>query len=93
MPCCATSLTAKLASVQQERPGIAGAAICVQCHGARQDAVHVSVLACLQAERHALEACVLEMAGKSAALERWLADNEKKAVTGERSKSGSTVLV
>jgi len=26
---------------------------------------------------------VLEMAGKSAALERWLADNEKKAVTGE----------
>ena len=37
----------------------------------------------MQAERHALEACVLEMAGKSAALERWLADNEKKAVTGE----------
>ena len=36
----------------------------------------------VQAERHALEACVLEMAGKSAALERWLADNEKKAVTG-----------
>ena len=25
---------------------------------------------------------MLEMAGKSAALERWLADNEKKAVTG-----------
>ena len=37
----------------------------------------------MQAERHALEACVLELAGKSAALERWLADNEKKAVTGE----------
>ena len=26
---------------------------------------------------------MLEMAGKSAALERWLADNEKKAVTGK----------
>lgn len=30
-----------------------------------------------------MEASVLEMAGKSAALERWLADNEKKAVTGK----------
>ena len=40
-------------------------------------------MVCVQAERHALEASVLEMAGKSAALERWLADNEKKAVTGK----------
>ncbi len=28
---------------------------------------------------------MLEMAGKSAALERWLADNENKAVTGKNS--------
>lgn len=46
------------------------------------------LLVCLQAERHALEACVLEMAGKSAALERWLADNEKKAVIGEGWNAG-----
>lgn len=37
----------------------------------------------LQAERHALEACVLEMSGKAAALERWLAENERRAVTGD----------
>ena len=51
----------------------------------------MSTMVRLQAERHALEACVLEMAGKSAALERWLADNEKKAVTGEALVSISDV--
>ena len=36
----------------------------------------------VQAERHALEQCVLELAGKSAALKRWLAENEAKKVDG-----------
>ena len=49
---------------------------------ARSPCLHDGSFCAGQAERHALEACVLEMAGKSAALERWLADNEKKAVTG-----------
>ena len=34
---------------------------------------------------------MLEMAGKSAALERWLADNEKKAVTGTPCLSTQTL--
>ncbi|KAK9828078.1 hypothetical protein WJX81_000655 [Elliptochloris bilobata] len=42
-----------------------------------------SGVAALQAERHALEQCVLELAGKSAALKRWLAENEAKKVDGE----------
>lgn len=37
----------------------------------------------MQAERHALEGCVLEMSGKAAALGKWLAENEKKQVSGE----------
>lgn len=37
----------------------------------------------LQAERHALEGCVLEMSGKAAALGKWLEENEKKQVSGE----------
>lgn len=39
-----------------------------------------------QAERHALEQCVLELAGKSAALKRWLAENEAKKVDGARAR-------
>ncbi len=39
----------------------------------------------MQAERHALEGCVLEMSGKAAALGKWLVENEKKLVSGERS--------
>ncbi|BDA41500.1 Tumor susceptibility gene 101 protein [Coccomyxa sp. Obi] len=37
----------------------------------------------IQAERHALEGCVLEMSGKAAALGKWLEENEKKQVSGE----------
>ncbi|EIE25211.1 tumor susceptibility protein [Coccomyxa subellipsoidea C-169] len=37
----------------------------------------------IQAERHALEGCVLEMSGKAAALGKWLVENEKKLVSGE----------
>ena len=58
-----------------------GAILCaakLKLGGKRKTGVSTGV----QAERHALEACVLEMAGKSAALKQWLADNEKKAVTG-----------
>ena len=36
----------------------------------------------MQAERAALETCVLELAGKRVALERWLADNESKTPQG-----------
>ena len=38
---------------------------------------------CVQAERGALESCVLELSGKAVALERWLADNESKNPQGE----------
>lgn len=41
-----------------------------------------SALGDVQAERHALEQCVLALAGKSAALERWLSENEAKKGDG-----------
>ncbi|KAL0026775.1 hypothetical protein WJX77_000858 [Trebouxia sp. C0004] len=40
-------------------------------------------VAALQREREALEAAVLDMAGKTVALDRWLADNEAKIPEGE----------
>lgn len=39
-------------------------------------------IAGLQREREALEAGVLEMAGKTVALDRWLAENEAKIPEG-----------
>ncbi len=40
-------------------------------------------VAALQREREALEAGVLDMAGKTVALDRWLADNEAKIPEGQ----------
>ena len=45
----------------------------------------------MQAERTALESCVLELSGKAVALERWLADNEAKTPEGEVDADGAIV--
>ena len=43
-------------------------------------------VAALQREREALERCVLDMAGKTVALDHWLADNEAKVPSGQPGK-------
>ena len=44
-------------------------------------------VAALQREREALEAGVLDMSGKTVALDRWLADNEAKIPEGGHTSS------
>ena len=44
-------------------------------------------MAALQREREALEAGVLDMSGKTVALDRWLADNEAKIPEGGHTSS------
>ena len=49
-------------------------------------------VAALQREREALEAGVLDMAGKTVALDRWLADNEAKIPEGRHAAAHLVVL-
>ena len=50
-------------------------------------------MAALQREREALEAGVLDMAGKTVALDRWLADNEAKIPAGQHAAAHVVVWI
>ncbi len=50
-------------------------------------------MAALQREREALEAGVLDMAGKTVALDRWLADNEAKIPEGQQAAAHMVVWI
>lgn len=50
-------------------------------------------MAALQREREALEAGVLDMAGKTVALDRWLADNEAKIPEGQQAAANLVVWI
>ncbi len=50
-------------------------------------------VAALQREREALEAGVLDMAGKTVAFDRWLADNEAKIPEGQQAAANLVVWI